>query len=239
MGVEMILLTDFPSFGFRDSTLNRNVFLPGIDSIMTDMRRNFFGTIGVMELLAGPFEWENPNIYNDPIIDYSMSEYYNQLYSRFDYAEISFQPKIAKKNDPSVAELKSQFEVIMADYVEPFANVVQKPIYLQVILPSFDGANVNTSLAFTFFFRTDIVLDFQEQVDMYEAIFQAIDDEPYIEGIFSRGYWYFDLNYELDEIGNPVFDYDLSTGQRFYYAHHHTVRNKPATQVLRLNYLNR
>jgi len=240
LGVEMVLIQESLPI-FADSSNNMNITLPLVNQLIDVFRQHYSGILGSGELLFGPPE-NSPDyeqIFNHSIIDFGQSEFYKQLYQNFDFVEVSFQPNITRLNDPSVEQLRSQFEVILNDYVKPLFDVVQKPVYLQVILPSFDGANKNISRAFTFFFSTDITIDFQEQVDMYEALFQAINDKPYIEGVFSRGFWYFDLNYQLDEYGNPIFDFDFSTGQRFFLAHHHSIRNKPATRALRLQFMNR
>ncbi|MFQ5604140.1 MAG: dockerin type I domain-containing protein [bacterium] len=241
LGVEMILLQDFPTFGLGDSTLNQNIFLPKINDAMTSFRQNFSGQIGLTELLFGPKEGTWEGVFNFSIIDFGQPQFHRQLYQNFDFCEISFQPNITEHlNDPSVEQLRNQFELIMNNYIKPVEDVIQKPIYLQLIFPCFDGANKNTSLIFSGTqnpYTTPI--DFQEQVDMYEALFQAIDDKAYIEGIFSRGFSYFDLNYTLDELGQPIFSLDTPLDPSSFSAIHHSIRNKPATEALRLQFINR
>ncbi len=160
LGVEMILFSDVLPV-FVDSSNNMNITLPLANQVINEFRQNYSGTVGSFELLFGPPE-DSPDfeqIFNHSIIDFGQTEFYKQLYQNFDYVEISFQPNITRLNDPSVEQLRNQFEVILHDYVKPLFDVVQKPLYLETIFPSYDGANINTSRVFTFFFSTDITID--------------------------------------------------------------------------------
>ncbi|MFQ5570889.1 MAG: hypothetical protein ACE5G0_14510 [Rhodothermales bacterium] len=62
--------------------------------------------------------------------------------------------------------------------------------------------------------------DFQEQVRYFEAFFQALEDEPWIQGMFSERWAWF------DEMDYPGIFFDLITGD--------SPRSKPAEEVIKL-----
>ena len=87
--------------------------------------------------------------------------------------------------------------------VKPFSEAVQKPIILAIAYPSAEGGatyhlpleeKVTASTPFDALspLHTDILsieLDLIEQSDIYNAIFSAINERPWINGIISEGFF--------------------------------------------------
>ena len=123
---------------------------------------------------------------------------------------------LAKTREPNLQELIAEAETLIDERYEDIHNRFGKPIFLsQLGYASYDGAagavQISTEapeIGEWFPYDDAYPADFQEQADAYEAVFQAIYDEPFIIGVFAFSYTYWD-------------SYDKSTG----------LRGKPAEEV--------
>ena len=116
---------------------------------------------------------------------------------------------------PTLSELKTKFN----EYFDKLESTVQNkvPIYVMTGIASWDGQN-----GFKFSEpapRNEV--DFQEQVDYYEAFFQTIYNRPQIRGVCVARFCWFE---QLDFPSNK-FNYEGGSA---------SVRNKPAEEVLKL-----
>jgi len=121
---------------------------------------------------------------------------------------LGFEPyfPITQKVNPSISELKDGFGSKLDSEKYTFAKQLSerynKPIiFTEYSLRSFDGANLyqqNTP--------ANPILDQQEQADMQEAIFQAIEERSWIKGMYHWA-WYLirpndDMKWQLNDINN-------------------------------------
>ncbi len=140
--------------------------------------------------------------------------------SSLDYITIYMYNPIADSKNPSVAELKESFETILDRQAEYYYQKTGKKIVLLTPFQSRDfGANQE-------WFEPaapapDIQRDDLIQAKMYEALFQAIADEEYIEAVWTWGYWWLEDDFKREDGGEAGFDKSSS------------VRNKPAAEVIR------
>jgi hypothetical protein len=109
--------------------------------------------------------------------------------------------KIASKPDAQIHEIQIEVENIMDQNVKTFFNIVKKPIILHIAYPSVDGGatyNIPQGIDTNSFpFESlsplspdnpEIRLDLQEQADVYNAIFSAVNGRSWISGVVSEGF---------------------------------------------------
>ena len=138
------------------------------------------------------------------------------FYKQLDWVGDKWWWSLTNTRDPSVEELVAGAERLIDEAYKPVYERYGKPIFLaQLAYASYDGAagadQISTEapeIGEWFPYSDAYPLDFQEQVDAYEAVFQAIFDEPFIVGVLGFSYTYWD-------------SYDKSTG----------FRGKPAEEV--------
>ena len=102
-----------------------------------------------------------------------------------------------------------------AVYALPVSEKYGKPVLVtEAGFPDYDGANLNPSL----YDFTGKVLDFNEQVMAFEALFQVLSSLDWVEGVFPF-VWAFksDYNYQIE-------DWPISNDLRL----------KPAADVIRV-----
>jgi hypothetical protein len=138
-------------------------------------------------------------------------DYYKQL----DWIGDKWWWGLTDKKDAALQELKEGAEKIVREDYRPIYEKYQKPILLQqVAYASYDGAagasQISTEdprIAEWYPYNNEIPLDLQEQADAYEAVFQAIYDEPIFVGAFSFSYTYWDHQDKSTGIrGKPAED---------------------------------
>jgi len=109
--------------------------------------------------------------------------------------------QVANKPDAKIHEIQINIENLLDEKVKPFFNSVDKPIILHIAYPSADGgATYNLpqdSDTNSFPFESlspfapdvpEILLDLQEQTDVYNAILSAVNGRPWISGVVSEGF---------------------------------------------------
>jgi len=167
---------------------------------------------------------------------YNATQYQDILYdSNIDLIILGYRTSLFKKNDPtpSVDEIS---ELIKASLKTPgngdesFLDIVErinKPVLLHVKWNSAYRQN-----EFNFFdvseVHNNVVLDFSDQVKMYEATVEALKDPElsrFIKGLNVHGYWWndmFDIYYPPHDTIVPA------SGDKS-----HNIRNKPVEQALK------
>lgn len=194
-----------------DFTFNLNQF-PQYDKrwrlIISEIRKVYSGKIG-MSTYVNPLLWDNCRLTFLDALDVYMPNIAT-LGGGFPLTSLKDPLK------PTLSELKTKFN----EYFDKLEITVQNkvPIYVMITIPSWDGQN-----GFKFSEpapRNET--DFQEQVDYYEAFFQAIYNRPQIHGVFvERISWFEQL------IFSPNYEF-------FYQGGSASVRNKPAEEVVKM-----
>ncbi|HUW78427.1 MAG TPA: hypothetical protein VMV52_06735 [Candidatus Nanopelagicaceae bacterium] len=128
----------------------------------------------------------------------------------------------------SVAELRNQLASVLAESYKPIFTTYGKKVILQTSLqsattqewfepgPSFwfgTGPPVST--------HAKIVKDLDVQARLYEALFQVVKDESWVDGIFAWGYWWKDDLTTLKVPGDSAFDKSPN------------LRDKPASAIFK------
>jgi hypothetical protein len=153
------------------------------ENILTQVRSHFSGTIY--------WAMDYPGGVNDPpaILD-AVDGVYLQWSSSLTSA------KTYTEND-----LETAFSTALDQDVQPFQEQIGKPIVLAVMYPSATGAAhgcisqpSGECLAFEGLSRAypdtpSVSLNLQEQVDIYNALFAAVNTRTYISGIVAKGFY--------------------------------------------------
>ncbi len=137
-----------------------------------------------------------------------------------DYITFYLATKLSDADQPSVAEMKAVFEKYNDEIFEPASKTTGKPV---LFLARFQS---RTQGARNEWFESglpqpQIGEDLPIQARMYEAFFQAMEDEPWVAGTFSWGFWWRD---DFDTIFNPG-EASINKGS--------SIRNKPVTGIWR------
>ena len=148
--------------------------------------------------------------------DYYAADEVFDYYRQLDWVGDKWWWPLTTERDPALVELTAEAEAIVDSRYRPVYEKYGKPIFLsQVAYAAYDGAagaeQISTEapeIAEWFPYDDTYPPDFQEQADAYEAVFQAIHDEPIFSGAFTFSYTNWD-------------SYDKSTG----------IRGKPAEEV--------
>ena len=139
-------------------------------------------------------------------------------YEELDYIIIYYYNEISTVENPSIAELKESFEAFNRNQFQPLSERYGKPI---IFLTPFQSRDYGAKQEW---FEPsapsdDIREDLLIQAKMYEALFQAVQDEDWVKGIWSWGYWW---RNDFTTMYNP----DDSSFNKSS-----TIRNKPAMAV--------
>ncbi|WP_180270833.1 glycoside hydrolase family 113 [Sporanaerobium hydrogeniformans] len=152
------------------------------------------------------------NVYGDTPEVKELS-FANQL----DYININFQENYSKKSNPTVSEFKQEQETKFDQIIEPLYRQYTKKIIITVSYKS--AANwANQPWFEVTTAQLDIQRDFGLQARMYEGLFQALEDEPWIEAVWSNGYYW-------------MQSYDYINGRLNAIDKGQSIRSKPAAQV--------
>lgn len=138
-----------------------------------------------------------------------------KFWDALDY--IGFEPYfgLTNKNNPSVEEMKQAFDKKFNLYAKPLYEKYGKKILLtEANIYSKDGANQNP------LGTSKNQVDYQEQADYYEAMFESVSGKDWIEGIYWWG-WYLGTTY-------PGWDKKDDLSDSFV--------RKPAGQVMKFWY---
>jgi len=146
-----------------------------------------------------------------------------KFWDALDY--IGFEPYfgLTNKNNPSVEELKQAFNEKFSVFAEPLAEKYNKKILLtEVAFHSYDGFNKKGLMG-----SDNGVMDLQEQAELYEALFQSIEENNYIKGTYLWAWYLIPKGTSLKDWVSWTVKGD--TGEVF--------NGKPAGQVIKKWYL--
>jgi len=163
-------------------------------------------------------------VYKGPVsfVAYTMNGYSEMSFfpcQELDYLIIYQYNEISTSAHPSLEELKASFEAINENQLAPLSEACSKEIILLTPYQSRDyGAKQE-------WFEPsapapNVGLDLVIQAQMYEALMQSLQDEEWIKGVWTWGYWWRD-DY------NTMFSANDSS-----YEKSSSVRNKPAMAIL-------
>jgi len=161
----------------------------------------------IRELYSGPLT------YAAALGEYEIIKWWDAL----DFVGINAYFPLSSKNNPTVAEMKATWDLVIK-YLDFFHSKVMKPIiFTEIGYLSTDGTN-KAPFDFTLQSAPGRIIDLQEQTDCYEATFQTVWRKNWLYGFY---WWYWQPNPEAGGSGNS--DY--------------TPQNKPAQGVLMHWYL--
>ena len=109
-------------------------------------------------------------------------------------------------DDPTVAELLAALDNVLNTVIKPVSDAYGgKPVLMtEINCRSFNGVNKGDPIREP---PAGAVVDLQEQADIYEAFFQAMENKSWIQGIFWWA-WYLtdtapiDAEYKLSDMGD-------------------------------------
>ena len=149
-------------------------------------------------------------------------EYASFPWADLDYVTFYGGPRISVsiRDQPSVADLKAAFEKNNDEVFEPVSKAAGKPALFLTAFMS------RTQAVEQEWFEwgqphPEIGLDLTIQAKLTEAFFQAMEDESWVAGLFSWGFWW------RDDTDATLVPGDAS------YSKGSSVRNKPATGIWR------
>jgi hypothetical protein len=107
---------------------------------------------------------------------------------------------LANDPNPTINEMSTEFGRILDEVIYPLQQNTGKPVLIGVQYPSIDGAYLGcyklgeTCTPFDDMYESQLdyslnPVNAQTQLDIYSAIFLAINNRPWISGIISRGYY--------------------------------------------------
>lgn len=110
---------------------------------------------------------------------------------------------LANSTQPSLVEIQSQAKTVLREEIKPFMDSLNKPLILVLSYPSADGGATNClpispdivdCLPLELLLpgqpeQTHISIDLEEQVDVYNAIFAAVNDQGIVNGVISGGFF--------------------------------------------------
>jgi hypothetical protein len=114
----------------------------------------------------------------------------------FDQVYLLWHAPLMDKTEASYVELSAEFDNLLERDVRPLRFNSGKPIVVAISYPSIDGAMQGCRLYdldcidFHKGLQSEaVVIDLQEQVDIYNAALTAINNRDWIDGFVSRGYF--------------------------------------------------
>jgi hypothetical protein len=120
----------------------------------------------------------------------------------------------------SVSQIRDAMTLVLNESYKPIAVKEGKKVILLTYFQSattqdwFEPAPLNGGHGF-------ITMDLLAQAKLYEALFQAINNQTWISGVFAMGYWWKDDLTNLFLPGDSAFDKSAN------------VRNKPAMEIIK------
>jgi hypothetical protein len=150
-------------------------------ALIMDVRTHFQGSL----LWAVPFREDMP----------ALPEFSNLV----DQVYLLWSPALSTGQNPSTADLESEMGRLLDS--ESFRRISDtgKPVFLAVAYPSIDGGSAGCTggdiSQWTILDKADrpapgSVVDLQEQVDVYNAVFSAINGRENIAGVVARGMYF-------------------------------------------------
>ncbi|MEM3012518.1 MAG: carboxypeptidase regulatory-like domain-containing protein [Candidatus Hadarchaeales archaeon] len=124
---------------------------------------------------------------------------------------------ITDSDAPSISEMQPVFERALTQRIAPIANAYGKKVMLHVQFQSYVGAIREKWVEPTYVYP-DLVRDWQQQGDAYEALLRALEGKNYINCLMSVGYWWDDAMDPFNACNSPSIS--------------HSVRGKLAEAVL-------
>lgn len=137
-----------------------------------------------------------------------------------DYLIFYVYNNLTEKENPSVDDLVSAFEQLHDQQFEPLSQKTGKPV---IFLTPFQSRDFGARQEW---FEPaapapDVGEDLLIQAQMYEALFQSLEDEDWVSGVFTWGFWWRDDFNRLWEENDASFNKSSS------------VRNKPAEWIFK------
>lgn len=168
---------------------------------------------------------ETRKVYHGPI---SYAAYTNNDYSQLEDAPfladldvliLYLYNELSGEADPSIPALKDSFEAVFSKQAEKYAAESGKKVILLTPFQSRDHG------AKQVWFEPaaeapEVTRDLLIQAKLYEAMFQALEDEPWVDSVWTWGYWWLENNFDRSSSEKAAFDKSSS------------VRNKPAAEVI-------
>jgi len=148
--------------------------------------------------------------------DYTQAEF--MPYEEMDYIIIYYYNEISTAENPSIAELKESFETFNRNKFQPLSEKYDKPV---IFLTPFQSRDYGSKQEW---FEPsapspDVREDLLIQAKMYEALFQAVQDEDWVQGVWTWGYWWRDDFTTMYRSDDSSFNKSSS------------IRNKPAMKI--------
>lgn len=168
---------------------------------------------------------ETREIYSGPLsyaawTDQNYSEANEFPFDALDYIIIYLYNKVSDVENPTLSELTRSFERFNDRQFELLSREYGKPI---IFLTPFQSRDYGAQQVW--FEPADVAPNVGEdlliQASLYEAFFQAIQDEDWVAGVWTWGYWWRD---DFDTIWQP--------GDASFHKSS-SVRNKPAMWIIR------
>ena len=158
-------------------------------------------------------------VYHGPISYAAYTNQYGSQASDFPYEDTDFiiiyyYNGISEADEPTLEELKASFENFNKEQFEPLSRKYGKPVIFLTPFQSRDqGARQD-------WFEPsapspEVGQDLLVQSEMYEALFQSIQNKDWVAGVWTWGYWWQD-------------DFPTDTS----YEKSSSVRNKPAMWII-------
>lgn len=141
-------------------------------------------------------------------------------WSDLDFVTLTLGNLAPSTDNKSISDLKSSLQNMLTSRFKKFADQTGKKI---VILSYFQSATTQEWFEPSppVYNSQYIVKDLLAQAKLYEALFQAVKDEPWVGGVFTWGYWWKDDLTNLFQPGDS--GYDKSSD----------VRGKPAMEIIK------
>ncbi|MEM2890579.1 MAG: carboxypeptidase regulatory-like domain-containing protein [Candidatus Hadarchaeum sp.] len=124
---------------------------------------------------------------------------------------------ITDSDRPTIAEMQVVFEEALTKRIEPAAKAYGKKVMLHVQFQSYVGA-IRMKWVEPSDVHPDLIRDWQQQADAYEALLRALEGKNYINCLMSVGYWWDDAMDPFNANNSPSIS--------------HSVRGKLAEAVL-------
>ena len=153
-------------------------------------------------------------------VDENQGSHFDFPFDAVDYAIIYDWGKLSDESTPSVAELES--------IIRQKNETIYRQLYLDtgvpiIILAPFQSRKNSTQQEWfePSQAQPSIEQDLMVQAAMYQALFRAVADQPWVAGVISWGFWWRDDFTEM--FGEDDASFDRSS----------TIRNKPTVEIWR------
>jgi hypothetical protein len=129
-----------------------------------------------------------------------LTDHYPTFIDQFDWIYVLYSAPLASTDAPTQAEMSNELLRLLDQDIKALKDSLGKPLILGVQFSSADGAATNCILSSEHCFfidweanstyaGTECKVDLLEQVDMYNALFTAINQITWLDGVVSRGYY--------------------------------------------------